>query len=293
MNRTRRLLWLLLLTTAGCAGASWTADRAALPVTVAVLPFGGDADPRLRALCRTLLGNAMRARGFDVLEEEHIDRLLAEHGWLQDEDRFQPSAVPVDAACRALAVDAVVVGRDFGESSLDLLLLRRHAFSGEVRWLRSDGSTALAIAHTAAENGGFLLRSGQVLNELRARGQHGTPAASAALVDAFVDDITAALPPPPHLAMATAPAAVLATDVAIGDHGGQRRVTVTGKVPAGSRVWLDIGSPAGGDRATSIPACERDGDYAGACDVPADGPQRVRVRVRDGHGRTASSEVKS
>lgn len=282
------LLGLALLPS--CAGVSWTRDPEPLPTTIAILPLQGDADPRLRTLCRALLTSGLQQHGVLVLENDHTDRILAEHGWLLDPDRFDPAEVPAAAACAALGVEALLVGTGFDTTSFNILLLRRHAFGGALVLRRADGSSALRATGSVTHGGGLLLQSGQVLTELRAQGEHGTPREAAALVDAFVDDLLAALPPaesatPPADPTATIAAALSAIHLKATAHGDAMRLLVHGAVPPGTRVWLDLDAPISG-----VPASERDGAFSVARDVDG-APVAVRLRARDGFGRTASAEV--
>lgn len=290
----RRAVWSLLALLPACAGVSVRSDDRPLPRTVAVLPLQGAADARLRTLCRALLVSGLRQHGLQVVETEHTDRILAEYGWLGDPEVFRPEHVGVDRACHALGVDAVLAGTGFDQRSFNLLLVRRHVFTGEVQLRRVDGSQALQISARAARGGGLLLQSGQILSELRAQGEHGTPREAVALVDALVDDVLAALPP------LASPPAVNATggrmDVALhaadlvlaAGTGSESRLTIRGTVPPGTRVWLDFDSATSG-----IPASERSGAFSVSLDAdPARLPGSVRLRARDGFGNTASVEVK-
>lgn len=288
-----RLLPCLALALSACAGVTLTRDGGPMPRTVAVLPLAGDADPRLRLLCRALLVSGLQQHGLRVAETDHTDRILAEYGWLRDPAAFRPEGMEVGSACAALGVDALAVGTGFDESSFNLLLVRRHSFAGDLELNRADGSRALRVGGSTARTGGFLLQSGQVLSELREQGEHGTPRASVALVDAFVDDVLAALPPPtagdggePAAAMAVA---LRAADLRLeaGD-GGRARLSVRGTVPPGTRVWLDLDPATNG-----VPARERDGAFSVARDLDAARPvDVVHLRARDGFGGTAGIEVR-
>ncbi|MBK8978702.1 MAG: hypothetical protein IPM29_22620 [Planctomycetes bacterium] len=289
----RPMLGLGLALTCGlasCSSVSTTRDERPWPATIAVLPLRGDADPRLLELCRSLLVTRMQQRGLAVVETDHTDRLLAEHGWLADPERFAPGEVAVDAVCAALGVDAVLVGSDLDDRSFNFVLLRRHAFGGTLALRRADGSRALAIDGSASHTGGLLLKSGQVLTELRAQGEHGTPREGAALVDQFVDEVVAVIgapadPAPRAVATDPAPREVEVTTERRAD--GAMRVAARGTVPPGTRVWLELPNGAG-----AVPAQERDGAFAVSHDLPADGlPRQVGLRARDGLGRTAAREV--
>ncbi|HEX6813602.1 MAG TPA: hypothetical protein VF384_18430 [Planctomycetota bacterium] len=274
---------------AACAGLEVVRDEWPLPQALALLPLQGEADPRLRTLCRALLRSGLQQYGLRVVETEHTDRILAEYGWLADPEQFAPDRIAVADACAALGVDALLVGTGFDEHRFNLLLLRRHAFAGSLLLRRPDGSAALQASGSATRTGGLLLQSGQVLDELRAQGEHGTPRASAALVDSFVDDLLAALPAPGPAAAATAAMAValLAVDPGIEQHGDESRLTVRGAVPPGTRVWLDLEPDLAG-----VPASERQGTFSVARDVdPARIPPRFRLRARDGFGNSASVDV--
>ncbi|MEO6593965.1 MAG: hypothetical protein ABIP94_04355, partial [Planctomycetota bacterium] len=186
---------LVALCLSACGGVSHT-NRTDLPAprTVAVLPFGGTADPDVREATRALVQSRLQSAGHRVVEAEWTDRVLSERGWLRDPAGFDPKSVPLAEAIEALGVDAIVVGSSFFESSFNVYLLRRHAFGGTVSLRLPDDTTWWSAEHTASTFGGFLLTSGQVFQELHAQGSHGTPMATLALADEFVSDVAATVP---------------------------------------------------------------------------------------------------
>ncbi|MBK8097063.1 MAG: hypothetical protein IPK26_08150 [Planctomycetes bacterium] len=281
------LLWSALA--AGCGGVSYTVhDTAAAPARVAVLPFAGDADLRTRDLARALLVARLRARGFAVPGVEAIDQRLAARGWLADPERFSPAVAAPVAMARELGVDAVIVGTALSESSFNLLAIRRQAFGGDVACDRADGRRYFTCSHTASRFGGFLLMSGQVLAELRAQGQHGTPAQSIALVDEFVEDVAGVLPAP-----AAAPAVALPLPLgepmvvrAEGAPANGQRWQVSVEAPAEAIVRIDFEpGPIG------VPTAWHDGIAVVVIDLPAErSPTRVRAHAVGRFGETATSE---
>lgn len=284
-----RAALLLPVLVAGCGGISYTIhDDGPAPARVAVLPFAGTADLRARDLARALLVARLRARGFSVPGVEAVDQRLAEHGWLADPDRFSPAVAPPATMARDLGVDAVIVGTAMTESSFNLLAVRRHAFGGELTCDRGDGRRHFSCSHTASRFGGFLLMSGQVLAELRAQGQHGTPAQSIALVDEFIEDVAGALPAPagattPGVSVSLGEPLVVRTDGAAAD---AQRWQVSVAAPADAIVRIDFApGPVG------VPTAWRDGMATVAVDLPAARPPvRVRVLAVGAFGETATSE---
>lgn len=281
------LLWSALA--AGCGGVSYTVhDAAPAPASVAVLPFAGEADLRTRDLARALLVARLRARGFAVPGVEVVDQRLAARGWLADPERFSPAVAAPAAMAHELGVDAVIVGTSLGESRFNLLAIRRHAFGGELACDRADGRRYLTCSHTASRFGGFLLMSGQVLAELRAQGQHGTPAQSIALVDEFVEDVAGVLPAP-AVSVAAAPALQLGEPLiarSVGATAAAQRWQVSVEAPAHAMVRIDFEpGPIG------VPTAWREGTAVVAVDLPADQPPtRVRAHAVGRFGETATSE---
>jgi hypothetical protein len=188
-----RTLPLVLL--AACGGVSSHLAKTPAPATVAVLPVSGTADPGARELTRALFTARLAAIGFHVVENSYVDRVLSERGLLRDPEAFDAKAMAAKDLAAALGVDGVLVSSDLDSSSFNVLVLRRQSVSGNVRLVDRQGSEWWSASNTASQTGGFLLKSGQVLSELRAQGEHGTPMAIVALVDEFVEDVADTLPP--------------------------------------------------------------------------------------------------
>lgn len=275
-----------------CGSVSYTvAKDVAPPTTVAVLPLQGPASPGLRDAARQLLQSRLVSRGYRCPELTWVDRVLSEHGQMRDPDRFVLDDKQLDAILTALQVDAAVVGEGIDESSFNVFLLRRHAVGGRLAIRNHAGRDYWSSDHGASTFGGFLLTSGQVFAELRAQGEHGTPMASLALVDEFVEDVVATIPAretPPPLPTPPPVADVETFRVASGDDAV--RVVVKARAAAGSTVRFELqpyvaGVPmaASGDDA---------GRYVGQYEVPATATlQRLVVRARDAFGRETSAEV--
>lgn len=284
-----RAVLLSSVLVAGCGGVSYTVhDTSVAPTRVAVLPFAGEADLRTRDLARALLVARLRARGFAVPAVEAVDQRLAARGWLADPELFVPAVAMPAAMAQELGVDAVIVGTALSESSFNLLAIRRHAFGGEVACDRADGRRYLTCSHTASRFGGFLLMSGQVLAELRAQGQHGTPAQSIALVDEFVEDVAGVLPAPPASVAAPSELPLGEPMVARADGAAAtaQRWQVSLAAPAEAIVRIDFEpGPVG------VPTAWRDGNAVVAIDLPADRPPtRILAHAVGRFGATATSE---
>src|SRR5436190_4614436 len=175
MNVRPLLCAPLALAAAACGGVSYHVNPdVPQPERVAVLPFTGDGDLTLREVARGLMRARLRAQGYHTPEIGWVDRVLSEHGWLADPLRFDVDALPLRDAISALEVDAVVIGREVDDSSFNFLLLRRQAVGGVLSITGADGRSWWTSDHSATRFGGFLITSGQVFEEVRAQGAHGT-----------------------------------------------------------------------------------------------------------------------
>lgn len=277
---------------AGCGSVSHRLDPdVPQPTTVAVLPFTGPATPELRDAARQLLQSRLVQRGYRAPELAFVDRVLSERGWLRDPDHFTLPAAALREVLAALQVEAVLVGEELDESSFNVFLLRRHAVGGRLALRDAAGRASWSCDHGVSTFGGFLLTSGQVFAELRAQGEHGTPMASLALVDEFVQDVVGTIPlrttapavaPPPRLG---------ATEVGLADAAdGQRRIVVTTTVDGAATLRFDLPPLAHGIPMVAIPGDPR--RHRGQLDVPA-GNQlpRVVVHARDAFGREVVAEA--
>jgi hypothetical protein len=278
---------------AACGGVSYRLKQdAPTPRTVAVLPLSGPADPGVRELCRDLLIARLQGRGFTVLDKGYADRVLSEAGWLGDPIAFDATRVPAALACRRLDVDAVLIGTGVCESGFNIYILRRRAFGGELRLVTMDGATWWQTDHSASATGGFLLKSGQVVEEFRAQGGHGTSMQTLALVDAFIDEAAGTLP--------ERAAAGGTVDLAIGPVTASRRpgprpgletVVVTAEARPGACMWFDLWSETQ-PGPTGVPMLRIGDRFTGMRDVPAEQPvPRVRIRCRGPFGAEAGREV--
>lgn len=198
MKPTTSLAGLLLALLASCGSVSSTI-RSDVPVphTIAVLPFAGAAELAVRDSARLLVQTRLRERGLLPVDCAWVDRILSERGWLGDPAKFDPSKLSIADVTTALGVDAVVLGRDFDESRFNLFLIRRHAFGGSLAMQNAGGDAWWSAQHRASNLGGLLLASGQVITEIQAQTAHGTPIATLALVDEFVEDTIATVPVQP------------------------------------------------------------------------------------------------
>lgn len=280
------------LLTAACGGVSYRLHAdVAVPSTVAVLPFAGDSPSGLRDSARQLLHSRLRNIGYQVPELGWIDRVLTEHGWLRDPERFDPSGLPLDRIANALAVDAVMLGKDLDESSFNIVVLRRHAVSGSLIVRTAAGREFWSSDHGASTFGGFLLTSGQVFTELRAQGEHGTPMASLALVDEWIADVVGTLPKPPMVD--TMQAALAVSDVATRRErhaDGSERLVVEARANAGSTVRFEAWPNVIGVPMAHHP--DQPDRFRGEYDLAAGSPlDRIVVRARDAFGREATAEA--
>lgn len=286
MSRADVSAFAAALALAACGGVSYRLDeKATAPATVAVLPMQGPAAPGLRAAARQLLQSRLAARGYRTPELAWIDRVLSEHGWLRDPDRFVLDAKQLPAMLAALQVDAAVVGDGFDETSFNVLVLRRHSVGGRMAIVDTKGREFWSADHGASTLGGFLLTSGQVFSELRAQGEHATPMSTLALVDELVEDVIGTLPARELMAPPASPPAVTAvTKDVVGE-----QVVVRARATAGASVRFDLVPHVSGVPMVAAPDGET---FVGRYDVPAGTDvQRVVVRARDAWGREAAAEA--
>jgi hypothetical protein len=281
---------LLLLN--ACGGVSYELhDDVSQPRRIAVLPFGGSAMPGVRDATRQLMKSRLQGRGYHVVDAAWVDCVLTQHGWLHDADTFDPQSLPMADAMAALGCDAVVVGRDFGESRFNILALRRHVVGGRVAITNAAGRDYWSASHDASTFGGFALTSGQVFEELRAQVEHGTPTATLALVDEFVEDVTATIPP--HLPAPPPPLPLALRDVQVhktpSPEGGQRLV-VEAHAASGASLRFDLAPNLAGVPMTAVAGDMQ--HYRGVQDLPADlSFTQVLVHAWDAFGRQTTLEV--
>ena len=286
-----RLLPLLLVLSA-CGGVSSHVAKGTAPATVAVLPVGGSADLGARELTRALFAARLGALGFHVVENAYVDRLLTERGWLRDPETFDVKAVPVKDAVLALGVDGVLLTADLDSSSFNMLIYRRQSVSGSVRLLDRNGAEWWSASYTASQTGGLLLKSGQVLSELRAQGAHGTPMATVALVDEFVEDTAATLPQQVPVGPPQGPGVPLVVANVAVERGpspvpGCERLVVTAESHEAAELDFDVG-----DKLTSVPMAHQGRSFVGSADVPAGATGAVTVRARSPYGERRSAEAR-
>lgn len=262
----------------------------AAPHTIAVLPFAGTAELGARDCARLLVHSRLRERGLLPVETAWTDRVLSEHGWLTDPATFDPSVLPLAEVQAALGVDAIVFGQDFAESRWNLLLVRRHAFGGILSIQRPGGAVWWSADHGASNLGGLLLASGQLLTELQAQTNHGTPMATLALIDESVEDMVATVPlQATKAARGAAPQLREARwERPTAANGGRLLVEV--RADAGSMVRFEVPSLTG---APMVAVPGQPDLFRGARDLPPDSPvAAVTIVARDAFGRETRTEVK-
>lgn len=292
MNGRSSFLLLLLLPTSACGGVHHVLRRdVPAPRTVAVLPFAGAADAAVREGTRALLASRLQARGYHVVASGWTDGVLAERGWLRDPADFDPAPLPLPQLVHALGVDAVAIGREFTESSFNVLILRRHSYGGAIALRDAEGRAFWSANHAASVQGGFLLTSGQVFAELRAQGEHGTPMETLALVDEFVTDVVATLPARPRDERGDrAPELMQVRSSRTPRDDGSERLVVDVRASPGSEVRCDLGPGRVGVPMVALP--DQPGLFRGVQDLPAgSAPVSIVVRARNAFGREARTEV--
>ncbi len=293
MNRPLRFacVAILFLPMTACGGVQHTIrTNVPAPHTVAVLPFAGTADPAVRDSARLLVHSRLHARGLQVVECSWVDRLLSERGWLTDPARFDPAQLPLAQVTAALGVEAIAVGRDFDESRFNLLLVRRHSFGGRLELQLADGGAWWSSNHSASSLGGFLLASGQVVTELRAQGDYGTPMATLALLDEFVEDVLATVPMQELVpAAGSAPQLHTARCERMPTITGERLVVEVAANPDAT-VCFDA-PPLTGVPMSPVPG--QPGRFRGAHDLAGISPAlTITILARDSFGRETRLEVK-
>ncbi len=282
----------MMVVFAACGSVNYRVNASVdAPRTVAVLPIRGAAPSGLRDVTRQLLHSRLQARGYRLPELAWVDRVLSEHDWLRDPERFTSNPTALAAVIAALQVDALLITDELDESSFNVILLRRHAVNGSARIHDAEGREYWSAGHGASNFGGFLLTSGQVFAELRAQGEHGTAMASLALADEFVADIVGTIPlreaaplraEPPRITHLTA-ARTPRTD-------GSERILVRAHATTGATLRFELAPHTSG-----VPMVQEPGHaerYQGEHDIPfGTAVQRVVVRARDAFGRETASEI--
>ena len=287
----RGLLATVVLTLGACGSVHHTLHpEVAVPHTVAVLPFAGTADLGARDCARLLVHSRLRERGLLPVETAWTDRVLSEHGWLTDPASFDPTGLPLAEVQVALGVDAVVFGQDFAETRWNLLLVRRHAFGGTLSVQRAGSGAWWSAEHGASNFGGLLLASGQLLTELQAQSNHGTPMATLALLDEFVEDVVATVPLQATKAARGAAPQLREARWERPTRANGGRLLVEVRADAGSMVRFEVPSLTGSPM-VAVPG--QPDLFRGARDVPPDSPvAAVTIVARDAFGRETRTEVK-
>ncbi|MEZ6038401.1 MAG: hypothetical protein R3F29_13035 [Planctomycetota bacterium] len=288
MRPGRALAVAIAMLATGCGGVSHHLADGPPPTSIAVLPFAGSADEGLRDAARSLLHSRVAARGYLSPEPQWVDRVLSEHGWLDDAAVFRAGDVPVAAACRALGVDALLVTTGVEDRSFNLLALRRHRVGGASLLRTADGGDYWSAEHSAGGFGGFLLTSGQVLTELQQTIEHGSAMESLALADEWIGDVAGTLPVRARAADMAGPPRIDDAAVQRTPHGDGVRVTVTARATAGAVLTFDLGPCHGVPMVTDPHDATR---HRGACDFDtaeaAAAATSLRVDARDRIARTA------
>lgn len=259
------------------------------PATIAVLPFAGPAEAPTREATRALLQSRLLARGYRLPETSWVDRVLTERGWLRDPADFDPSSLRVPEVAKALGVDAIAIGSEFDETRWNFVVLRRHAFGGRVA-VQSDDGVWWSTNHSTGSYGGFLLTSGQVFEELRAQGNHGTPMVTLALVDEFTADVSGTIPARQPVDRTADPVITDVTTRRVPGTEGERLI-VEGRATPGCALRADLLPGHHGVPMVAIP--EEPGRYRGTHELP-DGamPAAITVHARTAFGREVRFEVK-
>ncbi|MCU0864327.1 MAG: hypothetical protein MUC36_11070 [Planctomycetes bacterium] len=273
---------------AACGGVSHTLHRDVPPPrTIAILPFPGTASPAVRAAARQLIQSRLRTLGYRLADIEHVDRVLAERGWLRDPGSFVTPDSRTEV-CAALGTDAVLLGTDIEESGFNYLVLRRHRIGGTLAIELACGREWWHAEHAAGKFGGFLLTSGQVFAEFRAQGEHGTPMATMALLDEFTADaigtvpampVTDSVPMPPPIANVVARRTTTATGT---------RLLVEAAAPSGCELRFAIEGASGAVPMVELP---RTGHYRGWHDLPSADHVALTVHATDPWGQASTARV--
>lgn len=259
------------------------------PATIAVLPFAGPADAPTREATRALLQSRLLARGYRLPETSWVDRVLTERGWLRDPAAFDPSKLRAPEVAEALGVDAIAIGSEFDETRWNFVVLRRHSFGGKVA-VQGDDGVWWSTNHGAGSYGGFLLTSGQVFEELRAQGNHGTPMATLALVDEFVADVSGTIPVRQPVDRTTDPVITDVTTRRVPGTEGERVIVESHATP-GCSLRADLSPGHQGVPMAALP--DEPGRYRGTHELPAGTmPASITVYARTAFGRETRLEVK-
>lgn len=287
----KALVALALPALSACGGVQHTLHpEVAAPHTIAVLPFAGTADLGARDCARLLVHSRLRERGLLPVETAWTDRVLSEHGWLTDPATFDPTALPVAQVQAALGVDAVVIGRDFAESRWNLVLVRRHAFGGALSVQRAGDGLWWSADHGASNLGGLLLASGQLLTELQAQTNHGTPMATLALIDEFVEDTVATVPLQDAKAVVGAAPQLREARCERPTAANGGRLLVEVRADAGATVRFEVLSLTGSPMVAVLGQPDL---FRGARDLPPETQVgAVTIVARDAFGRETRTEVR-
>jgi hypothetical protein len=298
MSRSQGFVAIPLLALAACSGVSANvASNMPAPRSVAVLPIRGSADPAACELARALLSTRLAAQGFQVVQASYVDRVLSERGWLRDPETLDMQQVPIGEVVQALGVDAVLRCDGLDAHSFNGLVLRRQSVGGALHLVGADGREWWNASGSNANNGGFLLQSGQVFTEIRDQVAHGSPMATVALLDGFVEEVIASIPsqPPPGAPLSPGLPLRLADAVAerapvAGD--GRQRLRVQTTATAACRVTFDVeGVLTGVPMTRAAAAASATSVFQGEVDLPAGKVGRVLVHVESPYGDRQSLEA--
>ncbi|MEE8143224.1 MAG: hypothetical protein V3T77_08990 [Planctomycetota bacterium] len=296
--RSASFLWvaptLLLSWMSGCGGVQVQISKElAVPSVVAVLPMGGEATPRELNYLRSRVREQLRVRYLNVFENDYVDRVLSERGWLADPDRFDPEALPVAEVREALGVEGVVMGHDFRSGYWNFLLLYRRSLRGVVGMYVAGGEHSWQARHRVSRSGGILLELGQIFSALRNQFQSGSPRVFVALAEEFVADVLATLPelqpgalrrsPPPRIAEVEVKRLPSAAP--------EGRIQITVEATPAGVVSFDLLPEV-----VNMPTVEvAPGRYRGIYTVVRGdelaGPLDVKVHIRDPFGRQSTETV--
>ena len=129
-----------------------------------------------------------------------------------------------------------------------------------------------------------------MLSELRAQGEHGTPMATVALVDEFVEDVAATLPQQNPAGPPSGPGMPLVLANVAVERGpspvpGCERL-VTAQSDEAAELQFDAG-----ERLKGMPMAHLGKSFKGAADVPAGAAVPVTVRARSPYGERRTAEA--
>lgn len=289
--------WLAL---SACSGVTaHVAPDMPAPRSVAVLPISGSADPAARELARSLLASRLAAQGFQVVEAGYVDRILSERGWLRDPEAFDIQQVPSGEAVRALGVDAVLRCDGLDAQSFNGLVLRRQSVGGAVHLVGADGREWWQASGSNANNGGFLLQSGQVFTEIRDQAAYGSSMAMVALLDGFVEDVIASVPSQPPPGAPLSPGLPLQLSDAVVERvpapgPNRQRLRVRATATVGCQLTFDVeGALSGVPMARTASPAAATGAFQGEADLPHGSVGRVRVHIESPYGDRQSVEAQA